>query len=308
MNELMTIMNSAEFGEVRTVLRDGEPWFVAKDVCDAFGETNRNRAMQRLDDDEKGYTRMTTPGGEQQVAIVSESGLYALLFAMQPEEARGVSDEYIRERQEKLRAFKRWITHDVLPTLRKQGYYSMIKDEDLLKVIESKRRMDNNYLRDGMEEINKKLTAERWDKMREIWPGRFDRDHDETERLIEEIWAGDEKGYEKARRHYFSLVCSKRGWYERTPWKEPSNKCPACSEWGSVTSLLEIRKQANEWAELARELAKIDYRHDSGIQQLDKMNAAIIHHYNKWKTLEKENEMLVAENMRLKSMVNAAVN
>jgi len=49
--------------EVRSLMINNEPWFVAKDVCDMFGETNRNRAMQSLDDDEKGYTQMTTPGG-----------------------------------------------------------------------------------------------------------------------------------------------------------------------------------------------------------------------------------------------------
>ena len=115
---------SYEGNEIRTVQRDGEPWWVAKDVCDVFGETNRNRAMQALDDDEKGYTQMTTPGGNQQLAIVSEAGLYALLFAMQPAKARGVSDDYIAERQEKLRLFKRWVTHEVLPSIRKVGLYA----------------------------------------------------------------------------------------------------------------------------------------------------------------------------------------
>ena len=111
--------------EVRSLMINNEPWFVAKDVCDMFGETNRNRAMQSLDDDEKGYTQMTTPGGMQQMSIVNESGLYALLFAMQPEKARGVSDEYIAARQQQLKDFKRWITHDVLPALRKTGAYSI---------------------------------------------------------------------------------------------------------------------------------------------------------------------------------------
>jgi prophage antirepressor-like protein len=74
---------SYEGNEVRTVQRDGETWWVAKDVCDVFGETNRNRAMQGLADDEKGYTQMTTPGGAQNLTIINESGLYSLMFAMQ---------------------------------------------------------------------------------------------------------------------------------------------------------------------------------------------------------------------------------
>ena len=121
MNELQVF--SYEGKEVRTVQRDGEPWWVAKDVCDVFGETNRNRAMQALDADEKGYTQMTTPGGVQNASIVSEAGLYALLFSMQPSKARGVSDTHIAQREDALRKFKRWVTHEVLPSIRKHGAY-----------------------------------------------------------------------------------------------------------------------------------------------------------------------------------------
>lgn len=122
MNKL-TIFNY-EDKQVRTVLINGEVWWVAKDVCDVFGETNRNRAMQSLDEDEKGYTQMTTPGGVQQIAIVNEPGLYSLLFAMQPSKARGVSEEYIQQRAQKLKKFKRWVTHEVLPSIRRHGLYA----------------------------------------------------------------------------------------------------------------------------------------------------------------------------------------
>ncbi|GAB6172943.1 phage antirepressor Ant [Paradesulfitobacterium aromaticivorans] len=121
MNDLQVF--SYEGKEVRTIQRDGETWWVAKDVCDVFGETNRNRAMQALEEDEKGYTQMSTPGGTQQVAVVNEPGLYALLFAMQPTKARGVSDEYITDRERKLKNFKRWVTHEVLPSIRRHGAY-----------------------------------------------------------------------------------------------------------------------------------------------------------------------------------------
>ncbi|GHU19910.1 antirepressor [Alphaproteobacteria bacterium] len=118
---------------VRTVLEDGEPRFIAKDVCDVFGETNRNRAMQTLDEDEKGYTFVYTNFGLKQCATVTEAGLYSLLFAMQPSKARGVSDEYITERQQKLRQFKRWVTHEVLPQIRKHGaYVTPVKTEEIL--------------------------------------------------------------------------------------------------------------------------------------------------------------------------------
>ena len=78
MNDLQ-IFNYGEV-PVRTIVKDGEPWWVAKDVCEVFGETNRNRAMQALDADEKGYTQIDTPGGQQKMAIINEPGLYKLLF------------------------------------------------------------------------------------------------------------------------------------------------------------------------------------------------------------------------------------
>ena len=132
----MQIFNNAEFGQVRTTLIDGQPWFVAGDVCKYFDVTNRNRIMQQIDDDEKGGTQIETPGGMQNVTIISESGLYTLLFALQPTKGRGVSESHIQERVDKVRRFKRWVTHEVLPSIRKTGAYIMgeekMTDEELL--------------------------------------------------------------------------------------------------------------------------------------------------------------------------------
>ena len=108
---------------VRIAKINGEPWFIAKDICDYFGDTNRNRTMSVLSENQKGYTQMTTPGGMQSMAIVSEAGLYAMLFAMQPEKGRGITEEYIAERQNKINAFKDWVFEQVLPTIRKHGAY-----------------------------------------------------------------------------------------------------------------------------------------------------------------------------------------
>ena len=118
-----------EMQDVRVFNISGEPWFSVADVCDYFKVTNRNRVMQQIDDDEKGGTQMDTPGGKQTISIVSEAGLYSLLFALQPQKARGVSDEYIESRITELRAFKRWITHEVIPTIRKTGGY--VANDDL---------------------------------------------------------------------------------------------------------------------------------------------------------------------------------
>lgn len=66
-----------ESNEVRVVIRDGEPWFVAKDVCEVFGDTNYRRSVSRLDEDEKGVSPLDTPGGTQSMTVVNEAGMCA---------------------------------------------------------------------------------------------------------------------------------------------------------------------------------------------------------------------------------------
>ena len=106
-NNLMNFENP-EFGAVRSILIDGDPWFVAADVCKALELEKTNRALSRLDDDEKGAHSVSTPGGRQRMSIISESGLYSLILGSRKPEAR---------------AFKRWITHEVIPSIRKHGAY-----------------------------------------------------------------------------------------------------------------------------------------------------------------------------------------
>jgi len=131
MNQI-EIFKNEEFGEIRTVLINGEPWFVGKDVCKAFGDTNYRRSLARVDDDEKGVSQITTLGGTQNMTILNESGLYSILFYMQPQKAKGVSqnDSLIEERITKLKKFKHWVTSEVLPTIRKTGGY--INNVDLM--------------------------------------------------------------------------------------------------------------------------------------------------------------------------------
>jgi prophage antirepressor-like protein len=95
--------------EVRAVLIDGEPWFVAADVCESLEFKGRSRDYIRmLDEDEKGAHILRTLGGDQQVQIVNESGLYSLIFKSRKPEAK---------------AFKKWVTAEVLPAIRKHGRY-----------------------------------------------------------------------------------------------------------------------------------------------------------------------------------------
>ena len=108
MNEV-TVFKFNGQNQVRTILREGEPWFVAKDVCEILELEKIDSAIRELDDDEKGTHTMSTLGGNQRMSIVSESGLYALVF---------------KSRKHKAKAFRKWVTSEVLPTIRKTGQYS----------------------------------------------------------------------------------------------------------------------------------------------------------------------------------------
>lgn len=111
MNELQVFENPA-FGQVRTVTKDGEPWFVAADVCRALEHSNVTVALDRLDDDEKAKFNLGLRGGD--TGCVNEPGLYSLVLGSRKPEAKN---------------FKRWITHEVIPSIRKTGSYSIQEPE-----------------------------------------------------------------------------------------------------------------------------------------------------------------------------------
>ena len=94
--------------EVRTVEMGGEPWFVLKDVCNILGVVNDRNVAARLDEDEKGVCQMDTLGGTQNVTVVSESGLYHVILRSDKPEAA---------------PFRKWVTSEVLPSIRKNGGY-----------------------------------------------------------------------------------------------------------------------------------------------------------------------------------------
>ena len=107
MNEITRLYNDQP---VRVINRDGEPWFVAKDVCDILDLGNSRDAVSSLDADEKDVGIADTPGGKQTMSLVNESGLYSLIF---------------RSRKDEAKKFRRWVTHDVLPSIRKTGGYTV---------------------------------------------------------------------------------------------------------------------------------------------------------------------------------------
>lgn len=122
MNEL-EIFNNPEFGQIRATEINGEPFFVGKDVCDAFGDTNYRRSLSKIDDSDKGVSQIATPGGKQTMTVINESGLYSLLFQMQPQKGNE-NEAIVNARIDKLHHFKHWVTSEVLPTIRKHGAYA----------------------------------------------------------------------------------------------------------------------------------------------------------------------------------------
>lgn len=115
----LQIFSNSEFGEIRTITKDDEPWFVASDICRSLDLSNPTMAMQRIDDDEKAKFNLGLSGGETN--CVNEYGLYSLALASRKKEAKD---------------FKRWITHEVLPSIRKNGGYiagqETMSDEELM--------------------------------------------------------------------------------------------------------------------------------------------------------------------------------
>lgn len=128
MNELKVFENP-EFGKIRTVENDGDVWFVGKDVAQALGygegKSLANAVANHVDEEDKGVTELMTPGGKQKMVIINESGLYSLVLSSKLPDAK---------------KFKRWVTSEVLPSIRKHGGYiqrqeSMTAEELMAKAL-----------------------------------------------------------------------------------------------------------------------------------------------------------------------------
>jgi len=114
MNQLQKVFTYSG-NQVRTIIKDDEVWFVAKDVCDILNHSNHKMAVSRLDEDEVNKVYLIDSlGRQQQTTVVNEAGLYSLILTSNKPEAR---------------QFKRWITHEVIPTIRKTGGY--VANDDL---------------------------------------------------------------------------------------------------------------------------------------------------------------------------------
>lgn len=112
----ITVFNNVDFGSVRVIAKDGEPWFVGKDVAEILGYSNSRKALSdHVDEEDKGVTKCDTLGGKQELVIINESGLYSLILGSKLPQAK---------------KFKRWVTGEVLPQIRQTGGYIPVKEDD----------------------------------------------------------------------------------------------------------------------------------------------------------------------------------
>lgn len=146
----MKLVQNEQLGAALRVLdRNGDPWFVAKDVCAALEIQNTSDALKRLDEDEKGIDLIDTLGGRQNVSIVSESGLYALI---------------LRSDKPAAKAFRRWVTSEVLPEIRRTGSYGGIGPS-----LESRQAVKRlREAQEEMKQIQARMEGLRMEAAREI--------------------------------------------------------------------------------------------------------------------------------------------
>lgn len=185
--------------EVRNITADDEIWFALVDVCKILELSNPRRVAQRLDDDEKRNLKLRLAGSDPW--FVNEPGLYHVILT---------------SKSEKAVPFRRWVTHEVLPSIRKQGFYSLLTKEKLIEVLTDKQREDSTYL-DCIDKqaIKRQLLQEtrekKVDETRKLWIEHFnDGDTPTFARALKEIWVGDMPMYHKYLDKYHSDLNKKQ--------------------------------------------------------------------------------------------------
>ena len=134
MNNKIEIFKNEEFGQVRTMLINNEPYFVGKDVASILGyKEPRSAVSKKVDEEDRGVSKIATPSGTQEMTVINESGLYSLILSSKLPSAK---------------KFKRWVTSEVLPTIRKSGTYAITNTKvDKLTDMEVETKLNNSQTR-----------------------------------------------------------------------------------------------------------------------------------------------------------------
>lgn len=169
MNDLQ-IFSNPEFGSVRCIEKDGEPWWVLKDVCSILSISNASDVSSRLDDDELGSAKSTSGGQTREMTIINESGLYNVI---------------IRSNKPNAKAFRKWITSEVIPSIRKTGGYGvpqMSQSELILKIAQNNVELERRI---AAAESETKAVSEKLDNALDVFTAPTSENwKDETNRII----------------------------------------------------------------------------------------------------------------------------
>lgn len=161
MNNTLSINFTFNESQVRTLSEGEVIWFVAKDVATILGHANPERAIRKyVDEEDRGVTELVTPGGIQNVTIISEYGVYSLILSSHTEEAK---------------KFKHWVTHEVLPSIRKQGFYSVLPDQELIDLLVKRQSENPTFFREAAVDLKSKKALEQLAQdaqLRELWKQR----------------------------------------------------------------------------------------------------------------------------------------
>ena len=137
MENSLQVFTNEQFGQIRTINQNGEPWFAVKDVCDALDLADTNKAAARLDDDELTRIKFVSGGQTREMLFTNKPGIYSLILGSRKPEAK---------------AFKRWITHEVIPAIEKHGMYAT--PDTVEKILQ-----DPDFLIKTLQELKKERSA-----------------------------------------------------------------------------------------------------------------------------------------------------
>lgn len=161
MNNTLSLNYMFNQSQVRTLVDEDIVWFVGKDVATILGHTNPERAIRKfVDDEDKVVTDLVTSYGTKETTLISEYGCYSLILASHTEEAK---------------KFKHWVTHEVLPSIRKQGFYSILPDQELIDLLMKRQSENPTFLREAAVDLKSKKALEQLAQdaqLRELWKQR----------------------------------------------------------------------------------------------------------------------------------------
>ena len=161
MNNSLSINFTFNESQVRTLSEGEVIWFVAKDVATILGHANPERAIRKfVDDEDKVVTDLVTSYGTKETTLISEYGVYSLILSSHTEEAK---------------KFKHWVTHEVLPSIRKQGFYSILPDQELIDLLVKRQTENPTFLREAAVDLKSKKALEQLAQdaqLRELWKQR----------------------------------------------------------------------------------------------------------------------------------------